>query len=556
MERTKYRKHNWMPLLGLLLLIVGVFSAVACGDDDDSDAAAGDGSGATSSGDSASGSPEDGGTLVIGMSAANIPIPDTSPTEGYEGFRFVAFQLYDGLVNWDPADGVDHVTEVKPGLAESWTTSDDHLTWTFKIRPGATFHDGTVVDAAAIEFAFDRIFTKDFEYYDPKVAAGIAGFGLTAGITNFKATGDMEFQITTPAPDAFLLEKLAHVLIPSPAQVQELGGDFATDPVGSGPFMFESLTTGQSMTMVRNPNYWGEKAHVDEVILRPMPEPSTRLAALRSGEIDWAETPPPESKPSLESAGFQVFLKEYPHAWPWEFDFFSADAGSPIRKKEVRQALNFAIDRESLCKDLLNGVCSPAYAYVYPGHPWYGTEVEPYSYDPEKAKKLLAEAGYPDGFKMTVITSASGSGQMWPPQMNDFLAQNLRDVGVDLTVEVQEWNSLLTAYISRDWGGAEANNVSLAFMDPSQMLGSFESHLSLIGYNNPELDALFVEAAAEFDPDRQDAILQEAHALVVDDAPWLYIVHDLNFRAMAPYVKGFVANQSWFADLTTVYLDK
>ncbi|OAI39071.1 hypothetical protein AYO38_08350 [bacterium SCGC AG-212-C10] len=550
MESMKIKRGKWRALLALTALAFSVFALVACGGGDDDE-----GSTATS-GAGDSGTPKDGGTLVIGMSAANIPIPDTSPTEGYEGFRFVGFQLYDGLVDWDPKNGVDHVTEVKPALAESWTISDDHLTWSFKIRPGVTFHDGTPVDAAAIQFAYDRILNKDFQYYNTTVAAGIAGFGLTAGLKSYKATGDMAFDITTTAPDAFLLEKIAHVLIPSPTQVKKLGDKFVTQPVGSGPFMFKSLTAGQSMTMSKNPNYWGDKAHVDEVILRPMAEPSTRLAALRSGEVDWIETPPPEAKEALEKSGFQIFLKEYPHAWPWVLDFFTKEPNDPIANKLVRQAINYAIDRESLCKDLLNGVCQPAYAYVYPGHNWYGSDTKPYSYDPKKAKELLKEAGYPNGFKMTVITSASGSGQMWPPQMNDFLAQNLKAVGIDLTVQVQEWNSLITSYVSKDWNGAEANNISLAFMDPSQFVSPFQTQLSLGGYSNPELDKLFAQAAAEFDKPKQNAILQKAHSIVVDESPWIFIVHDLNLRSMAPYVKGFVPNQSWFADLTTIYLDK
>ncbi|MEX2031512.1 MAG: ABC transporter substrate-binding protein, partial [Dehalococcoidia bacterium] len=283
-----------------------------------------------------------GGTLRIAMSAGNIPIPEQFQTEGGEGRRFVGVNLYDGLLIWDVAQG-DHPPAPIPGLAESYEVADDELTWTFHLREGVIFHDGSAFDSSSVVFALDRIMNKEFEYY----SAAMAGSGSSniAQIASYEALDDFTVQIVTKKPWAFLVYDLANVSIISRLAVETYGNDaYAQHPSGTGPFMVDKYVDGQVMEMVPNPNYWGGAPKLDRLILYPMPEPATRLAALQSGEVDWAEVPPPDSVAQLEAAGFNVLLKGYPHIITYMPNLYRA----PMNDIRVREAIAYGMDREGM----------------------------------------------------------------------------------------------------------------------------------------------------------------------------------------------------------------
>jgi peptide/nickel transport system substrate-binding protein len=495
--------------------------------------------------------------LVIAMSAANIPVPDTTPTEGYEGWRFVGFQLYDGLTRWNLTQG-EKPADIGPGLAESWEVSkEDPTLWTFHLRKNATFHDGASFNADAVIFQLDRLKKPDSPYYNAQVAAGI----LTniKNIDSYNKVDDYTVQIKTKEPYSYLPYDVAFIAIPNPEAVKKYGQDYLNHPVGTGPFKFVSLKQGQEMVMEKNDKYWGSIPKVDQLILRPVPDASARLAALQSGQVNWAEIPPPESVTQLKSSGFQVLLNDYPHIWPYALNVKEG----PWKDKRVRQAANYAIDREGLSKSLLNGVAKPATQLVYPGHPWYNDKAVKYNYDPEKAKKMLAEAGYPNGFQTTFIVPTSGSGNMWPLPMNEFVQKNLKAVGIDVKIEAIEWQTLITQTRAGFPAGKESGafNISLAPVAPWAFdrwfaSSSFVPNGSNYGfYSNPALDELLKKARQSFDASERDALLKEAGGIVAEDAPWLFVVHDLNLRVLAPNVKGFVQPQSWFADLTTIHME-
>ncbi|TDF92511.1 ABC transporter substrate-binding protein [Paenibacillus piri] len=494
--------------------------------------------------------------LVIAMSASNIPLPDTSPTEGFEGWRFVGFQLYDGLTKWNLKQG-DKPADVGPGLAESWEVSkEDPTIWTFHLRQGVTFHDGTPFNADAVIYQLDRVKKQDSPQYNAQAAAGIITY--LKYIDSYKKVDDATIQIKTKEPYSFLLYDLAFIVFPSPQSVKKSGADYANHPVGTGPFQFVSLKQGQEMIMEKNDKYWGGAPKVDQIVLRPVPDSSARLAALQSGQVNWAEIPPPESVHQLKSAGFQVLLNDYPHIWPYVLNVKEG----PWADKRVRQAANYAMDRDGLSQSLLNGVAKPASQVLYPGHAWYNDKAVKYTYDPEKAKKLLAEAGYPNGFQTTFIVPTSGSGNMWPLPMNEFIQKNLKAVGIDVKIDAIEWQTLLTQ-IRKGFPDAKtgAYNISLAPVAPSTFerffaTSSFLPNGSNYGqYSNPKLDDLLGKARQSFTESERDAYLKEAGGLLADDSPWLYVVYDLNLRVLSPNVKGFVQPQSWFADLTTIHLE-
>jgi peptide/nickel transport system substrate-binding protein len=209
---------------------------------------------------------------------------------------------------------------------------------------------------------------------------------------------------------------------------------------------------------------------LDRVILLPIPEATQRTAALLAGRIDWNEAPAPDTLTALKAAGMQVILNPYPHNWTYQP---SVAEGAPFADIRVRQAVNLAIDRDGLTK-LLNGTAQAGLGMVYPGHPWYGTPTFKVRYDPTEAKRLLVEAGYGAAkpLKVKVAISTSGSGQMQPLMMNEFVQQNLKDIGIDAEFEVVEWMALLAASRmpatapENKARGIDAINVSRGFADP------------------------------------------------------------------------------------------
>ncbi len=393
----------------MIALLAIVLLLSACGSSE-SDGDSGEAQPRAESGDTAAATDTagSGGTLSIGMSAGNIPIPDTPPNEGFEGRRFVGWQVYDALFNYNVYQG-DTLAVPEPALAESYTIGDDKLTWTFQLRQGVKFHDGTAFDADAVVFQMDRVWNKDFEFFSPELRA--LNTGVFAQIESYRASGPYTIEIKTKI--AVCLPHLrpgAAATFPSPTAVKTFGNkEYPRHAIGTGPFKITKYVDGQVMELAPNTEYWGTKPKLDKLVLFPIPDPSTRLAALQSGQINWAEVPPPDSVEQLRAQGYNVLLKEYPHVITYQLNL----SKPPLDNVKVRQALNYAMDRDGLVQ-LLNGVAKPAGQYGSSGQAYYDPSWPGYTYDPEKAKALLAEAGHADGFKMTVAYPTSGSGNMWP----------------------------------------------------------------------------------------------------------------------------------------------
>jgi len=506
-----------------------------------------------------------GGTLRIGMTAADIAYTAGIPDQGFEGYRFVGYQLYDALVRWDLSQG-ERLPDIMPALAESWEVDkNDVHRWVFKLRHGVKFHDGSDFNADAVIWNWDKIRNKEAPQYDTKQAGEVTP-RLTA-IKSYKKIDDYTVEFLTTQPSSFVLFQLIYVLYSSPAQWDKVGKDwraFAANPSGTGPFKLTRLVPRERAEYEPNKEYWDKNRvpKVDKVVLLPMPEPTTRLAALRTGQVDWIEVPPPDAIPLLKQSRFQIALRSYPHVWPHSLNLKQ----TPWDNKLVRQAANYAIDREGICKSLLNDTCIPATGVVYPGHPWFGKPAFTYTYDVKKAKELMKQAGFEGKrVKTSFLISTSGSGQMLPLPMNEFIQENLREIGIDVELLPIEWNTL-TSWVRKgfteEYEKTGAMNVSFNFVEPfSAFVRFFHSasvppkSLNIMYYINPEADKLLEAAQAAFDTKERDALLGKLHAMVIEDAPWLFVVHDLNPRALSPKVKGFVQPQSWFVDLTLPWVE-
>jgi peptide/nickel transport system substrate-binding protein len=504
--------------------------------------------------------------LRIAMTASDIPTATGAPNNGFEGYRFLGFPIFEGLLLWDLTRS-DRLAELRPGLAESYEQAkDDGRKWIFHLRRGVKFHDGTSFNADAVIWNMDRFFKNDSPQFD-LASSGLLRARLPTLVSYAKIDNDTVV-LTTREPTSYFPYLVVYMLFTSPASFEKAGRDWArveTLPAaGTGPFRLTKVLPREMAELARFDGYWdqGHKAKVDVIRLLPIPEANSRLAALRSGQVDWIEVPPPDGIPSLKAAGFTIVTNSYPHIWPWMYNIGAAN--SPFKDVRVRQALNYCVDRASLVT-LLNGTAEPSVGWLKPTDPGFGNPVNRYGFDPAKGRALLAAAGYtgakPLSFK--VMISTSGSGQMQPLPMNEFLQDNLKQAcGVNVELDTVDWNVVFNAVRlppdSPGLHGAMALNFSSVTSDVSLMARFLAAdYFSPNGFNfahwkDDQLEADLVQIGASTDAGAIDKLYRAAHERIVDNPPWLFIVHDLNPRAMSKRVQGFVSAQSWFQDLTLV----
>ncbi|WP_313333692.1 ABC transporter substrate-binding protein [Comamonas sp.] len=517
--------------------------------------------------------------LRIAMTAGDIPRTSGQPDQGFEGNRFTGIPMYDALTQWDLSKA-DKPSELVPGLALSWEVdAKDKTKWLFKLRPGVKFHDGSAFNADAVVWNVNKVLDKEAEQFDP------AQVGVTASrmptLKSARKIDDLTVELTTTEPDSFLPINLSNLFMASPAHwAKKLAAvpasvsgkaerskaawtAFAADPSGTGPFKGARLVPRERYEMVKNASYWDPKRTptIDKVVLLPLPEANSRTAALMSGQVDWIEAPAPDALDAIKARGFKVYSNLQPHIWPWQFSFVE---GSPWLDKRVRHAANLCVDRASM-KQLLNGQMEPATGIFEPGHPWRGSPSFQIKYDVKAAQALMTQAGYSASkpIKVKIQTSASGSGQMQPLPMNEFIQQNLKECFFDVEFDVVEWNTLFSGWRlgAKDPGAnkASATNVTAATMDPFFAMVRFVSTKSFPPlsnnwgfYSNKQVDAVVDKARTTFDAKERDKALAELHTLVVDESPFLFVAHDVGPRAMSAKVGNVVQPQSWFIDIATM----
>jgi ABC-type transport system substrate-binding protein len=508
------------------------------------------------------------GTLRVAMTASDIPLPNGQTDQGAEGMRFMGYTVFEALVGYDMSSA-DKATSLVPGLALSWQVDPaDKLRWTFKLRPGVKFHDGSDFNAAAVAWNLDKILNAKAEQFDPKQAA--QGRGRIPTVASYKVINDLTVEITTSEVNALLPYQMAWIVMSSPAQWATVGKSwdaFLKAPSGTGPFKLESYVPRERAVLARNAAHWNTARlpKLDKLVLLPVPDASARVAALRSGQVDWIEAPPPDAIDSLKGAGFAITSNVYPHVWPWHF---SRLEGSPWNDIRIRKAANLAIDREGM-KQLLGGMMVSAKGMVPPNSPWFGKPGFEVKYDVAAAKALMAQAGYSKDkpLKVKSIISPSGSGQMQPQLMNEFIQQNLAEIGIQVEFDVRDWNALLANWRAgaKDPGtkGATTTNSSYFSQDPfTALIRHVDSALmppkgtNWGYYSDPEMDKLFDGVRTEFDPKAQLALIQKSHEKYVNDALFLFVAHDVSPRAMSKKVKGFVQPQNWFLDFSAISVDK
>jgi ABC-type transport system substrate-binding protein len=506
------------------------------------------------------------GTLRVAMTAAAVPLPNGQTDQGGEGQRFIGYTLFDSLILWD-LSRADAPSRLVPGLATEWKPdASDPSRWVFTLRQGVKFHDGSEFTADAVVWNLEKILNQSAPQFDRNQATQGRGRIPSIAPGAYKALDRYSVEIRTTSPNALLPYELCWIVMSSPAQWEKVGrswDNFLREPSGTGPWKLTQYSPRERAVLVPNAEYWNEarRPKLSQLVLIPMPESSTRTAALRAGQVDWVEAPAPDTLASLRQAGFQIVTNSYPHTWIWHL---SRIEGSPWNDLRVRQAANLAIDRAGIA-ELLAGTMEPARGMLPPSSPWFGNPAFKVRHDVAEARKLMEAAGFSRARPLAIKAQipSSGSGMMQPVPMNEAIQQGLSEAHFRVEFEVLEWNAQTTSWRAGarapEARGASAHNNSYFSQDPfTGLIRHLRSDLvSPRGtnwghYSDPEMDALFTEIATSFDQAKQDAACIRAHEKYVNEALFLFVGHDLNARAMSRRVQGFVQAQNWFQDLTPV----
>jgi peptide/nickel transport system substrate-binding protein len=487
--------------------------------------------------------------LVVGQIAEPKSL-DPHAVTAVNDFR-ILMNIYEGLVRYK-----DGTLQVEPALAQTWTISDDGLTYRFDLRPGIKFHDGTPLTAAAVKFNFDRMLDENHPYHDTGPFP-LSFFFSSIDKVETEGTGTVYFKLKEPyAP---FLSNLAYPtgLIVSPEAVKQHGADFGRNPSGTGPFRFAEWESNAKVVVVRNDLYWGDSPSLEAVVFRPITDANTRVAEMLSGGLDlMVEVPPDNVAQFANDDAFAVHEQAGPHVW---FLILNAKEG-PMADKRVRQAVNYAIDKKSLVENVLQGTAQVAAGPTPPAFSWaYNDSLSPYPYDPEKARQLIKEAGF-EGAELTFYVTEGGSGMLDPIPMGAAIQADLAEVGFDVKIETYEWNTFLGKVNPGLEGKADMAEMAWMTNDPDTLpylalrtgafpdAGGFNSGY----YSNPTVDKLLEDARRSTDQARRARLYKQMQSIVREDAPWAFIANWKQNAVTSSQVSGFKLQPSFFLLLSGV----
>jgi peptide/nickel transport system substrate-binding protein len=491
--------------------------------------------------------PHMGGTLIV---ATTNDTPDLDIQKYISSSQHNALlPFYDGLVEKDWTADADY-PPIIPGLATSWSVSPDGRTYTFQLRKGVKFHDGSPFDAAAADFNFQRMTNPQHKYYDPQV--GSTAQGVLKGLKGSKVIDEDTFQIELAQPNTGFIEAIASLpnyYMESPAAFEKYGKDGVTQhAIGTGPFKLVEWVRGQRAVMERNDDYWGKKPFVDKMIYRPITEPAARAATLKAGEVQIAWDLPVDQVDAFKSdPHFKVYLRGIPATKVIE----CWQKSGPFSDKRVRKAVNMAIDRETLANEVLKGTAVPATQLYGIGSASYDKSLPVFEkYDPEGAKKLLAETKYLNGFSFYIITSPENEPVAGALQAYEFVQSNLADIGVKMDIRVRDNAVMGEAYMH-----AKADDECVTFdrgYDTDFILdmgyngkGCVPNGMNDQCYNDPEVTALMEKAYTANNIDEWRTLHQQAQKLIIADSGSIPLVHGLRPMGALVSVKNWLPARAW-----------
>lgn len=445
-------------------------------------------------------------------------------------------KVYETLVAFDKD------MKIIPKLAKEWEAVDD-LTWEFTLNEGINFHDGTPFNAEAVKVTIDRIL-------DP--ATGSPQKDKLGMISEVVVKDDTHVTLKLSKPYAPLLSILAsnEGSIISPKSIKETPDQLATHPVGTGPFIFDTWKSGQEIKLIRNEEYWGEKVKIDSVQFKIVPEDATRLAMIESGEAHISDQVPVTEIDRIENSdSMKLFRTE---GLAVEYVGFNTTK-APFDNVKVRQAVSYAIERESIIEGVYNNVGTLANVAMSPKVFGYSKDVKAYPYDVNKAKALLKEAGFDKGMKIKLLTN----DRKERINVAEVIQSQLKGIGVEVEIQVMEYGSYIQEVDSGDhqmfiggWGNATGDGDYNQYnLFHSSSIGSPGNHFY---YQNPVTDKLIEQGRVEIDPAKREEIYKEAMQIEIDDAVYVPIRNYEHLAVYNPDVENFALDASNYLLLNEV----
>ncbi len=512
-------------------------------------------------------------TFVFGNQGEPVELDPAIITDGIS--NRITRQIYEGLVKYNGP-----TTEVVPALAERWQVSQDGTVWTFTLRKGVKFHDGEPFDAAAVVWNFDRWRLSNHPQHENQVKAGktfeyyeaqFGGFDDKSIITKAEAVNPNTVRITLKSPQGPFLANLAMFVfdLVSPKSVEKWGLEFGKHPVGTGPYRFVEWKVGQEVILEVNKDYWdkGHMPKIQRLIIRNIKDNSQRLAALKAGELQGFEgLNPDDVKVVKADPNLQIILRPTNNTGYVAFNFHVKE----FQDKRVRMAIAHAMNKKAVVEALYGGLGLVAKEFQPPSLWGYNKDLKDYDYNPQRARELLKEAGFPQGLKeITWDDGRKEPLQFWympvsrpyfpnPKEIAEAIAADLAKAGITVQLQTTDWtvyldkrkNGQLPLYML-GWTGDNGdpdNFVCYFFCSPGASREGF--------YTNQALTEVLLQAQKLTDQGKRAELYRKAEQMIHDDVSRIFIANNQPPLPFQKKVKGYVANPTNSEFFNTVYFQE
>ncbi|GAO76328.1 peptide ABC transporter oligopeptide-binding protein [Meiothermus ruber H328] len=473
-------------------------------------------------------------TLIIAQGTDPTSLDAPLATDSPSGT--VVSHVVETLFEYTP-DG-----KIVPLLVERYSFSSDRKTLTLFLRKGIKFHDGTDFNAEAVKFNLERLIS-------PELASSFA-FLLRGRVSAFEVVDSHTLRLRMPEPFAPVLAHLSHgsTGIQSPTAIRRLGAGYRDNPVGTGPYKFDRWQKGQFVELVRNEEYWGKKPAIERLRFLAVPEATTRIALVETGQAHVAVRVPPQDVQRL-SARPEIEVINTPSVRT--IFFYFNQAKKPFDDVRVRKAINHAINKEEIVKFVLGGFGRASDAPISPGIFGY-TKIGSYEYNPNLARQLLAQAGYNAQNPLRFTIHSPNGRYLQDIRVAEAVQSQLRAVGVQAQIQTLEWG----AYLAASNQPRDRNEFQMAMLGWGTVTG--DADYGLFGlfhssqqapngfnrgfYSNPRLDRILEQARVATNPQARQQLYRTAMQIIYNDAPWAFLHSEQQVTAIRREVQGFIVH--------------